>query len=141
MCKSTYRSTSSVVGTSKFQIGNLDWNIPERASFNRLIVRILRPQMSQRPTIFELIQDPYFSQVHDPTILSMIDLGNGCSLKFKNPPVPSPRQMTVHGALPIETNLRKVKGSHESNVSHHAKQGFQPIARPGGNPFRGGISE
>jgi hypothetical protein len=39
-------------------------------------------------------------------------------------------QMTVHGSLPIETNLREAKGSHEVNVGHHAKQGSPPLESP-----------
>ena len=48
---------------------HLDWDKPEMSAFNTLLLRMLTPEISRRPTIFQLILDPYFRHVYDNTIL------------------------------------------------------------------------
>ena len=48
---------------------HLDWDKAEMSTFNTLLLRMLTPEISQRPTIFQLILDPYFRHVYDDTIL------------------------------------------------------------------------
>lgn len=48
---------------------HLDWEKPEMSTFNTLLLRMLTPEISRRPTIFQLILDPYFRHVYDHTIL------------------------------------------------------------------------
>ena len=48
---------------------HLDWDKPEMSAFNTLLLRMLTPEISRRPTIFQLILDPYFCHVYDNTIL------------------------------------------------------------------------
>lgn len=48
---------------------HLDWDKPEMSAFNTLLLTMLTPEMSRRPTIFQLIRDPYFSDVYDHSIL------------------------------------------------------------------------
>jgi len=48
---------------------HLDWDKTEMSAFNTLLLTMLTPEMSRRPTIFQLIRDPYFGDVYDHSIL------------------------------------------------------------------------
>ena len=47
---------------------HLDWTRPEMSSFNKTLLTMLTIDPRRRPTIFNLIVDPFFSDVYDPLI-------------------------------------------------------------------------
>lgn len=57
-------SNSFYTGTIKF---HRDWNKSTNSDINNLIIKMINPDPSKRPTIFEIVKDEYFCSTPPPT--------------------------------------------------------------------------